>query len=85
MSTTVDNDRMSTISDMLSLHITASDFRRLESALPTPMKIQNHFLAGRIITLLVAGLFTGVVAVLPRVMNPVPKVVWWSLRRHPLS
>ena len=36
---------------------------------------ERHFLAGRIITLLDAGLFTGVVAVLPRVMNPVPKVV----------
>ena len=36
---------------------------------------ERHFLAGRIITLLDAGLFTGFVAVLPRVMNPVPKVV----------
>lgn len=39
------------------------------------MKIQSHFLAGRRITLLDAGLLAGVVAVLPRVMNPVPKVV----------
>ena len=36
---------------------------------------ERNFRAGRIITLLDAGLFTGVVAVLPRVMNPVPKVV----------